>query len=137
MWNIFFSRSMWVLLKLVRRWTQHFTKIDREKHKIEQICIWNPMSTGFIMHWLTSSIQNFCHWVADVTPRKTSLAAKNKEKQLYLHASYVYYLALSSLNLTPYFLDLARCISQFQGHPSDYLDGQHTCNSDFDHNFSK
>ena len=22
------------------------TKIDQEKHKIEQICIWNPMTTG-------------------------------------------------------------------------------------------
>ena len=26
----------------VRRWTQHFTEIDQEKRKIEQICIWNP-----------------------------------------------------------------------------------------------
>ena len=24
--------------------TQHFTKIDQEKCKIEQICIWNPMT---------------------------------------------------------------------------------------------
>ena len=29
----------------VRRWTHHFTKIDQEKRKIEQICIWNPMNT--------------------------------------------------------------------------------------------
>ena len=27
----------------------HLTKIDQEKGKIEQICIWNPMTTGFIM----------------------------------------------------------------------------------------
>ena len=49
LWNIVFSRSIWVLLELIRRWTQHFTKIDQEKRKIEQICIWNPMTTGFIM----------------------------------------------------------------------------------------
>ena len=50
LWNIVFSRrSIWVLLELIRRWTQHFSKIDQEKRKIEQICIWNPMTTGFIM----------------------------------------------------------------------------------------
>ena len=50
LWNIVFSKSsVWVLLEFMRRWTQHFTKIDQEKLKIEQICIWNPMTTGFIM----------------------------------------------------------------------------------------
>ena len=50
LWNIVFSRrSIWVSLELTRRWTQHFTKIDQEKCKIEQICIWKPMITGFIM----------------------------------------------------------------------------------------
>ena len=34
---------------LVRRWTQHFTKISLEKSKIEQICIWNP-TTGRIYY---------------------------------------------------------------------------------------
>ena len=48
-WNIVLSRtSIWVLLELIRRWTERFTKIDQEKRKIEQICIWNPMTTGFI-----------------------------------------------------------------------------------------
>ena len=43
LWNIFFSRrSIWVLLELVRRWTQHFTKIYQEKHKIEQILHLEP-----------------------------------------------------------------------------------------------
>ena len=28
---------------------QHFTKIDQEKRKFEKICVWNPMTTGFIM----------------------------------------------------------------------------------------
>ena len=50
LWNIVFSwRSIWVLLELVGRWTQHFTKIDQKTRKIGQICIWNPMTTGFIM----------------------------------------------------------------------------------------
>ena len=43
-WNIyFFRRSIWVLLELVRRRTQNVTIIDQEKHKIEQIYVWNPM----------------------------------------------------------------------------------------------
>ena len=37
-------RSIWVLLELVRRWAQHFAKIDQEKRKIEHICIWIPMT---------------------------------------------------------------------------------------------
>ena len=47
---VFSKSSIWVLLQLIRRmrWTQHFTKIDQEKRKIEQICIWNPMTTEFI-----------------------------------------------------------------------------------------
>ena len=42
LWSIVFSRlrSIWVLL--IHRWTQHFSKINQEKSKIEQICIWNP-----------------------------------------------------------------------------------------------
>jgi len=32
-----------------RNWTQTFTIVDQEKHKIKQIYIWNPMTTGFIM----------------------------------------------------------------------------------------
>ena len=31
----------------------------------------------------TSSVWNFCRWVADVCPDETSLAARSKEKQLY------------------------------------------------------
>ena len=46
--NIVFSRGrIWVLLELIHRWTQHFSKTDQEKRK--QIYIWNPMTTGFIM----------------------------------------------------------------------------------------
>ena len=40
--------SIWVLLELICRWKLHFTKMDQARGKIEQICIWNPMTTGFI-----------------------------------------------------------------------------------------
>ena len=43
------SKKHLSLLELIRRWTQHFSKIDQEESKIEQICMWNPMTTGFIM----------------------------------------------------------------------------------------
>ena len=50
LWNIVLSRrSLWVLLELISKWTQHFTKINQEKRKIKQICIWNPMITRSIM----------------------------------------------------------------------------------------
>ena len=38
-----------VLLELVRKGSQNFTIIDQEKHKIKQIYIENPTTTGFIM----------------------------------------------------------------------------------------
>ena len=34
-------------------------------------------------HWFTSSVWNFCHWVADVPPRETSTAARSDEKRLF------------------------------------------------------
>ena len=46
---VFSSRSICVLLELIHRWTQDFSKINQEKRKIEQIYIWNNMTTGFIM----------------------------------------------------------------------------------------
>ena len=49
-WNLLFSRrNIWVLLELVHRWTQHLSKIDQDKRKIEQIGMWNPMTTQYIM----------------------------------------------------------------------------------------
>ena len=38
-----------VLLELVRKGSQNFTIIDQEKHKIKQMYIENPTTTGFIM----------------------------------------------------------------------------------------
>ena len=41
LWNIFFSsRSIWVLLELVRRWKQHLTKIHPEKIPGETMKFW-------------------------------------------------------------------------------------------------
>ena len=37
------------MLELIRRRTQNFTIIDQEKHKIEQIYIWNPLTTAFMI----------------------------------------------------------------------------------------
>ena len=46
----FFRRSIWFLLKLVHRRTQNFNIIDQEKHKIEQINIWNTITTRLIYY---------------------------------------------------------------------------------------
>ena len=47
---LLYRRSIWVLLKLIRRWTQHLTKTDQAKCKIEPISIWKPRNTGFIIN---------------------------------------------------------------------------------------
>ena len=68
-WNIFFSRrSIWVLLELVRRWTQHFTKIDQEKRINWTKLHLKPHDYRILLckHWFTSLVWNFCLWVADV-----------------------------------------------------------------------
>ena len=38
-------------------------------------------------HWFTSSVWNFCRWVADVPPRQTSPAAKSEEKRMFSQAT--------------------------------------------------
>ena len=81
MWNIVFSKSIWVLLGLIRRGTQH--QIDQEKHKIEEICIWNPWLPDLLCkHWFTSSVWNFCRWVEDVPPRETSLRVDERRRNV-------------------------------------------------------
>ena len=62
--------NTWVLLELVPRRTSYFTLIDLEKHKINQIYIWKPVTTGLITvckHQFTSSVWNFCRWSKDVS----------------------------------------------------------------------
>ena len=39
-------------------------------------------------HWFTLSVQNFCRWIADVPPRKTSPAGKSEEKRLLSQAGF-------------------------------------------------
>ena len=86
LWNIVLSRrSIWVLLELVHRWTQHFIlpKLTRRKVKLNKFAfgtIWLPDLLS--KHWFTSSVWNFRRWVADIPPHKTSPVAKSKEKQL-------------------------------------------------------
>ena len=38
-------------------------------------------------HWFTSTAWNFCRWVADVSPRDTSQAARSEEKWLFSQVS--------------------------------------------------
>ena len=47
----------------------------------------SPHLTGFRTYF-TSSVWNFCRWVADVPPSETSPAAKSKEKRMLLQAKY-------------------------------------------------
>ena len=48
-YEFFFWRSIWFLLKLVHRRTQNFNIINQEKNKIEQINIWNSITPALIM----------------------------------------------------------------------------------------
>ena len=48
-YSLLFEEAFEFLLKLVGRWTQHFTKIDQKTRKIGQIYIWKPATAGFIM----------------------------------------------------------------------------------------
>ena len=70
------------------RWTQTFTKIDQMKHKIKQICIWNPIHDSQIndwcKHWFTLSVWHFCRWSADVSPGKMSQGTRSMKKWLLL-----------------------------------------------------
>ena len=63
-------------------------KIDQEKSKIEQIWIWNPMTTRpLCKHWFTPSVKNFCHWVSDIFPCETSPVMRSEEKRLFSQAT--------------------------------------------------
>ena len=87
---VFSRRSIWLLLKLVGRWTQHFTKIDQKTRKIGQIYIKTPWLLDLLCeHWFASSVWNFCSWVADVPPRETFPAAKSEEKRMFSQATFL------------------------------------------------
>ena len=53
-------------------------------------------------HWLASSVWNFCRWVADVPPLKTSPATKSEEKRVFLQAIIIWaYLSCSFFLVGP------------------------------------
>ena len=76
MWKVVFSRrSIWVLLELIRRWTQHFSKIDQETCKLNKFAFGTPWLPDLLCkHRFTSSVWNFCRWVAEVPLREKSLS---------------------------------------------------------------
>ena len=79
-------RGIRVLLELARRWTQHFSKIHQEKHNIERIWMWNPMTTGYIMLTLIYVISMEFLSLSrrrSIPPRETSPSAKSEEKRLF------------------------------------------------------
>lgn len=65
----------------------NFTIIHQETHKIKQTYIWNPMTMGRDNYVnIDLCHQYFCCWGADVTSDETSLAARSKERRLFLHS---------------------------------------------------
>ena len=81
LWNRVFSRSsIWFLLERIRRWPQHFTKIDQEKRKIEvKFAFGTPWLPDLLWkHWFKSSVWNFCRWVEDIPHRETSLSINER-----------------------------------------------------------
>ena len=80
--RIVFSRrsiKFWVLLELVGRWTQHFSKIDHKTHKIGQIYIWNPMTTGFTVYYLNIDLRH--QYGISVVEWQTFLRTKRRQGQ--------------------------------------------------------
>ena len=82
LWNIVFSRrSIWDLLELVGRWTQHLPKSTRRHVKLDKFIFGTPWLPDLLCkHWFASSVWNLCRWVADVPPRETSPAVKSARR---------------------------------------------------------
>ena len=82
MWSIVFSRrSIWGLLELIRRWTNTFPRSTGRKVKLNKFAFRTPWLPDLLCkHWFTSSVWNFCRWVADVPPRETSLSGDEREE---------------------------------------------------------
>ena len=80
-WGIYSSLEealFWVLLELVGRWTQHFTKIDQKTRKIGQIYYLEPpwLPDLLYKHWFASSVYGI------FTPEsQTSLRAKHSQER--------------------------------------------------------
>ena len=56
-------------------------KSTRRKVKLNKFAFENPWLPDLLCkHWFTSSVWNFCRWVADVPPRETSLSGDEREE---------------------------------------------------------
>ena len=64
------------LLSFIRK-----QKLKQCNYSVDQSALLTRFRTDF-----TSSVWNFCRWVADVPPRKTSAAAKSEEKRMFSQA---------------------------------------------------
>ena len=64
------------LLSVIRK-----QKVKQCNYFVDQSALLTGFRTDF-----TSSVWNFCHWVADVPPRETSPAARSEEKRLFWQA---------------------------------------------------
>ena len=63
---------------------EHYTlpKSTRRNLTLNKFAFRNPWLLDLLCkHWFTSSVCNFCHWVADDPTCKRSSAAKSEEKQ--------------------------------------------------------
>ena len=60
----------------------HKQQVKQYNYYIDQSELLTRLQTDF-----TPSVWNFCRWVADISLGKTSLAVRNKEKQLYSQAT--------------------------------------------------
>ena len=89
LWNLVFSRKAFEFC-----WSsfldEHNTlpKSTRRNVKLNKFAYGTPwLPDLFFKHWFTSSVLNFCRWVADVPPRETSPAAKSEAKQMFSQAN--------------------------------------------------
>ena len=88
----YFPQILTVLLEIFRvyiwpLWPFVLSVIHKEEPKhcnysVDQ----SALLTGFWIDF-TSSVWNFCRWVADVSPCETSPAAKSEKKQMFMQAN--------------------------------------------------
>ena len=86
LWNIFFfRRSIWAFWNSFT--DEHNTfipKSTKRSIKLNKFAFGTPWVQDLLCkHWFTSSVWNFCHWVSDFPPCKTSPAVRSEEKRLF------------------------------------------------------
>ena len=63
-------------------------KSTRRNVKLNKFVLGTPWLPDILCkHWFTSSVWNFCRWVADVPPRETSQVARREETRLFSQAN--------------------------------------------------